>query len=494
MQKNNLMQSEQAGAGGAVAQKSPARNVATSTGQHSMDDTAHLDGVSSARTNSANQTEKENPLQSQQAVAVGTVAQESPARNAETSTVQHSMENTAHLADVPPANKASSSNKGTRKKVKTPLASQRSKTRRRSRGKAKHSVRSDRKLQDTHAADDDAILQQHEDNLAELMSKNKDQYAYTEKDLMSTYTPEIIDHKLIKGRNGKFLVQWKKSAPSEGNDNCCLQWIGQEDFLFPVLACNYLSKKVSDTCDNEIEDLKLWMRDNEKREVRLNLSNTFDGEEEEEERDSQLEIDFCCFLCKCPREHPLKHTIRECEFGLKFHRACCHGYDKLEDVNSFRSPVGKGIAQFYGIDDASENSNKEGETQNKTTDNPASSAPEKNVAETSQGTNSVSCVDGACEKFHRCTTLKGKLDVVVVCINAGVGSATVALKGLGVKMAKVIHVEADKVAQHVIQGNHDYHYGDTDDDDGIEHIVGLYERLADIQAKNLVQRHGPISE
>jgi len=100
-------------------------------------------------------------------------------------------------------------------------------------------------------------------------------------------------------------------------------------------------------------------------------------------------------------------------------------------------------------------------------------------------------------RLEACTSdSSNKREAVILSISGGVGSATVALKQLGFKMKRVIHVEKDRVAQHAYRSNHDMHYGEAsgNDDDGIEHVVGLYEGLDDLMydPKSLVETHGPI--
>jgi hypothetical protein len=52
------------------------------------------------------------------------------------------------------------------------------------------------------------------------------------------------------------------------------------------------------------------------------------------------------------------------------------------------------------------------------------------------------------------------------------------------------------VARHVIRSNHDIKYGETETDDGLDHIIGLYDGLADlkIDIEDFVKRFGPIGK
>jgi site-specific DNA-cytosine methylase len=83
---------------------------------------------------------------------------------------------------------------------------------------------------------------------------------------------------------------------------------------------------------------------------------------------------------------------------------------------------------------------------------------------------------------------------VVLGAFAGVGTDIVCAKRLGIDIAKIIHVEIDKVATHVYRHNHDANYNpQLEADDTIEHVYeyqnweALENNLADF-----VERHGPI--
>ena len=202
--------------------------------------------------------------------------------------------------------------------------------------------------------------------------------------------------------DGRFLVKWIPTTHDKGKsgayDNHCISWIRHEDFLFPVLARRYLSREVnSNVC------IQVWIEDCKERERCLNCMNTFDTDEDE--YNSHLELDFCCFLCKCPWDHPLKHTIRNCEQGLKFHRGCCHGYENVDAFeSSFVSPIGK--VQLELLEQlADENDENKGEEAK----NNVTYAIDKKVAETSQNQSTspvTAATDGNCERFLQCLKIR----------------------------------------------------------------------------------------
>lgn len=347
------------------------------------------------------------------------------------------------------------------------------------------------------------LLIAHRKDLA--MLKKKGQHTYTERDLMSRFAPKIVDHYLLARGDRKVLVEWDDKSKQErkglpNDEILCPSWINHEDFLFPALTRKYLLKKLKRKMCNEKIELKTWIEDCEEQEQCLNCPYSFcDGDHDDDENDDSdedTEIDFCCYLCKCPSDHPLKGTIRHCgsTYLKKYHRVCCHGYQDKKECESFVSPMGKMVMELTGelMGTEANETNGEGDAIENTTH----PEPEhENSTEMAQGTNSVTVVDGNSEMFQQSLQTRRKRHAVVVCINAGVGSAAVALKGLGIRCEKMIHVEADRVAQHVIRSSHDFSYG-AEHDDEIKHIVGLYECIDDIaeDPDKFVQYNGPIGK
>ena len=330
-----------------------------------------------------------------------------------------------------------------------------------------------------------ALLKADEKHLA--IPKKKDKHKYTERDLKSSFTPNILDHYLLAKGERKFLVEWddgsnRRSKGMPIDDRLSPSWIRHENFLFPALAGKYLTKKLKSKGGKDKSMLMEWIEDCKEQESFLKRLNTIPCSDDDDYVDLDTEIDFCCYLCKCPRNHPLKGTIRHCgsESLSKYHRACCHGYQNKEECESFVSPMGKIIIGEGDVIEITTRPDPEHEY----------------GTEVEPDTNSVTIVGGNNEMFHKCLQTRQTRHAVVVCINAGVGSVAVALKGLGIRVEKMIHVEADRVAQHVIRSIHDYSYGVTQDNDEIKHVVGLYETVDDIAEapEEFVKYNGPIGE
>jgi len=75
----------------------------------------------------------------------------------------------------------------------------------------------------------------------------------------------------------------------------------------------------------------------------------------------------------------------------------------------------------------------------------------------------------------------------------GIGSGLVVLKKLQIAMKKVVHVDIDAVAQHVVRFKHDITYNERLVPDDIEHVFE-YSMFEDV-VENLdkfMEQHGPI--
>ena len=163
----------------------------------------------------------------------------------------------------------------------------------------------------------------------------------------------------------------------------------------------------------------------------------------------------------------------------KHHRACCHGYTDLNDLDGFVSVAGRAFESALCSD----------ETSDEAPATTAATAGETTVSGEIKRAVTVFPSEGLLE-------LNDFQDIVMLSINTGIGSVSVALKEMGLRVKRIIYVEDDPVAQHVIRYRHDPSYGDGSLDDGIEHVVGLYESLDDIykDPKELVKKFGPIGK
>ena len=86
---------------------------------------------------------------------------------------------------------------------------------------------------------------------------------------------------------------------------------------------------------------------------------------------------------------------------------------------------------------------------------------------------------------------KGQDDIVVLDCFAGIGTAIVVLKKLGIKIQKVIHCEHDKISTHVYRHNHDREYNsELPEDDGIQHVY--YSTFEELESNEqlLLDEHG----
>lgn len=88
------------------------------------------------------------------------------------------------------------------------------------------------------------------------------------------------------------------------------------------------------------------------------------------------------------------------------------------------------------------------------------------------------------------TSLRKK--AIVLDAFAGVGTAIVVLKRLGIAIEKIITIEKDKVATYVNKHNHDTSYNaDLLPDHKVEHVyIETWEEFEKIQSKRFLKKHG----
>ena len=79
---------------------------------------------------------------------------------------------------------------------------------------------------------------------------------------------------------------------------------------------------------------------------------------------------------------------------------------------------------------------------------------------------------------------------VVLDVFAGIGAALVVLKRLHIAMSKVVHVEHDEIANHVVRRNHDHQHNPSLSDDGIEHVyISTFQEMEG-SIDQFLQEHG----
>ncbi|KAL3783164.1 hypothetical protein HJC23_001514 [Cyclotella cryptica] len=286
---------------------------------------------------------------------------------------------------------------------------------------------------------------------------------YTEFDMMSMYSPTIVDHSLV---TSKFLVQWDKNDGS--TETPCTLWMSFENFLFPNIANDYIDENVNDEENTELAAYKNC------------FPGVIDINEFDEEEPDLLEMDFCCFVCKCSDKDGTR-SARNCLHARKYHRLCCHGLRVTDNLDDFACAAGQALMEALEApqDGDGSDSEREGEVLE------MSRAKNRKMKEKQNVVRLLSPRDQPAHEMG---------GAVVLSINTGIGGVAVALKQVNFGTKRIIHVEADLVAQHVIRFHHDLNYGSMEMDDGIEHIVGLYNTLDDVRAdpEDLVRRFGPI--
>lgn len=301
---------------------------------------------------------------------------------------------------------------------------------------------------------------------------------YSEKSLMSRYAPTIIDHSILDHPVGhkKFLVRWDKIDSPFTTESSCTSWLDFKGFIFPGLAKDYFSN-LAEGKTLEKSTLKDWAYTFEGIEANEKLSNEFELEESEIGRRDLAEVDFCCFTCKCnDTATDLNTKVRNCDESGKHHRMCCHGYKKYDNVDGFISKAGQALMMYWGDEDK----------------------PQESEADKSIDTSDANAAKPTAIQFHIGKSIpvveKRQHPGVVLGINTGVGSLSIALKRLNIVTKTILYVEEDPVTRDIIRYHHDFRYGETNHDDGINHIVGLYDNLNELMVDPavVIQRFGPI--
>jgi hypothetical protein len=136
-------------------------------------------------------------------------------------------------------------------------------------------------------------------------------------------------------------VKWNKT---DGSESTCQTWVKARYFVFPKCAKEYIAALIKDTkCDDDKKSPRMWKREFERTEIDEQGKNSIEDWNDEEGSDL-AEIDFCCFLCSCEGDvDGILKSLRPCEYGRKHHRACCHGYTNVEDLEGFISAAGRAV-------------------------------------------------------------------------------------------------------------------------------------------------------
>lgn len=247
---------------------------------------------------------------------------------------------------------------------------------------------------------------------------------------------------------------------------------------------------------------------------RLDPNNTEGDDKTTEEIEKDL-LAFCCHTCRCPpsKESMLPvgeigkvHTyIQSCNEGL-YHRCCCHGivegvdlsewaslYDAAKEKifsrkrkdgldEKFRWVTSKEIQDSYNTARRQESAlyNADGDTH-----------PLDRLRTHADYTDGVDKpFKDLCEKVSSNETPRRR--AVVLDAFAGVGTGIVVLKRLGIDIAKIVHVEHDKVATHVYRWNHDPSYNNLDlPDDDIDHVFVDEWETFEAGWETYCKDHGP---
>lgn len=249
------------------------------------------------------------------------------------------------------------------------------------------------------------------------------------------------------------------------------------------------------------------------------------GSDDEHPPDDVIERDllgFCCHTCRCPDDKEdympasedggVHRYLQSCPDSL-YHRSCCHGVRFMigdEWATLYEAAIDRiGNDEFNGDDDDDGNdyrkhsdfrwvtkmeihaSYRTAKSQESALFNADGDEHPRSRLETNADyfPGVVKPYKALCEKVQEIEE-SNRQRVVVLDAFAGVGTGVVALKRLGIDIAKVIHVEHDKVATHVYRWNHDHTYNTELPDDDIQHVFVEKWEDFDRDWESFCDKHG----
>jgi hypothetical protein len=232
-------------------------------------------------------------------------------------------------------------------------------------------------------------------------------------------------------------------------------------------------------------------------------------------------LGFCCYTCRCPAdkeyympsadEGNVHQYIQSSPYSV-YHRTCCHGLEVLPKNDEWASLYEAaceriGEPNYSDQDDGNdyeEHSDFRWVTKMEIYDSYKTYKYQESAFYNADGDahpldrllTHPDYMKGIVQPYEAlCKRAQEMKDadrprVVVLDAFAGVGTGIVALKRLGIDIAKVIHVEHDKVATHVYRWNHDPTYNLDLPEDDIEHVfVEKWEQFED-NWRALCDEHG----
>jgi hypothetical protein len=243
--------------------------------------------------------------------------------------------------------------------------------------------------------------------------------------------------------------------------------------------------------------------------ARVDPNNT-DGDDKPVEEIEEGMLGFCCHICRCDPESEdmlpegedgqVHRYIQSCDGGL-YHRCCCHGLVSL-DVAEWATLYEGAVDKIGEIDDKQDTKTRW------VTNRELYAAYETAVKQESAFYNAdgdahpldrlmthEDYIDGIVKPFeHLLASVEAgktpRRSAVVLDAFAGMGTGIVVLKRLKIDIAKIVHVENDKVSTHVYRWNHDPSYNPDLPKDDVEQVfVDGWEKL-DTSWKSYCDEHG----
>jgi hypothetical protein len=217
---------------------------------------------------------------------------------------------------------------------------------------------------------------------------------------------------------------------------------------------------------------------------------------------------FCCAKCQCPPERVERYggAISTGAEGDYYHRHCCHNisqeevsenwlppFQNLQDTMQNKLYEAMEKEEGYPVPEPTiENSRVVANRARKNTETQVRNNDEIELPLDLLSTNDKYITN---QKAFAKVVQKRQNDLrpaVVLDVFAGIGAALVVLKRLRIDMSKVVHVEHDEIANHVVRRNHDHQHNASLSDDGIEHVsISTFQEMEG-SIDQFLQEHGPI--
>lgn len=243
---------------------------------------------------------------------------------------------------------------------------------------------------------------------------------------------------------------------------------------------------------------------------------SFYYERDPKDLSKRVAMAFCCANCKCSEEQQEEFGRELVVAGrddgdgvldLYHHRRCCHSMkgNDFRNSNTFYDALDKQSAMWESADGIPEPPSSSGEkfTRDDLKRFKAAAERKETLCRNADGMpTSLSMLETNetylehQKFFHAEVERRQKQErmsgAIVLDLFGGIGAGVVALKRLEIAISKVIHVEHDPIATHVVRYQHDTTYNTSLLGDGIKHMYMAKFEDIEQNVDKVIREHGPI--